>query len=137
MKKKTGIPEKAGGVSRREFGRSAAMALAGGAVAASAGTASGLTLDKLADAARMAQEQADSGLSAQAQAEVEAKMQHIVATYGSRLTEDQKKQLRRTVSYHVRMLEAIRPISTANGDAPATVLELVTDANGASSGKEA
>lgn len=137
MKKKTGISEKARGVSRREFGRSAAMALAGGAVAASAGTASGLTLDKLADAARMAQEQAGSGLSAQAQAEVEAKMQHIVATYGSRLTEDQKKRLRGTVSYHVRMLEAIRPIATANGDAPATVLELVTDANGASSGKEA
>ena len=113
------------------------MALAGGAVAASAGTASGLTLDNLADAALMAQGQADSGLSAQAQAEVEAKMQHIVATYGSRLTEDQKKRLRGTVSYHVRMLEAIRPIATANGDAPATVLEIVADANGASSGKEA
>lgn len=136
MNMKPGNSKEPPGVSRREFGRSAAIALAGGAVAASAGAASGLTLDSLGDAARIAQEQATSGLSAQAQAEVEAKMQHIEATYGSRLSEDQKKRLRGTVTYHVRMLEAIRPVAVANGDAPATVLELVTDANGASSGKE-
>ncbi|HKW89623.1 MAG TPA: hypothetical protein VJN21_12805 [Candidatus Acidoferrales bacterium] len=136
MNEKPGNSKEGRGVSRREFGRNAAIALAGGAVAASAKPASGLTLDSLADAARMAQEQAESGLSAAAQAEVEAKMQHIVAAFGSRLSEDQKKRLRGTVTYHVRMLEAIRPMAVANGDAPATVLELITDANGASLRKE-
>ncbi|HEV2314317.1 MAG TPA: hypothetical protein VGR94_03350 [Candidatus Acidoferrales bacterium] len=71
------------------------------------------------------QTQGEPELSGQAQAEVEAKLQHIFAKYGDRLSDDQKKLMRRTVTSHVRMLEAIRPIPVANGDAPATVLELV------------
>ena len=73
------------------------------------------------------QEQRGPALSQQAQTEVEAKLQRIFAKYGDRLSDDQKKLMRRTVENHVRMLEAIRPIAVTNGDPPATVLKLVTD----------
>jgi hypothetical protein len=136
MKKKSSQTKQPNGVSRREFGRSAAITLAGGALAATASPAPVLALDNLTHAAFSAQEQAASGLSAQTQAEVEAKLQHIFATYGSRLSEDQKKRLRRTVTNHVKMLEAIRSLSVDNNDAPATMLELITDADTRSSRKE-
>lgn len=76
-------------------------------------------------AAPREQQEGMEGMSSKAQAEIEAKLQRIFATYGSRLNEDQRKLMRRTVTYHVRMLEAVRPIVAANGDAPATVLKLV------------
>lgn len=125
MKKKANGERGANGVSRREFGRQAAMTLAGGALAVTAKPVPRLTLDSLPDAALAAQEQAASGLSAQAQAEVEAKLQHVLAAYGSRLSDEQKKRMRQIITNHVRMLETIRPIAVANGDAPATVLKLI------------
>ena len=136
MKKKPNVSEKSGGVSRREFGRCAAIAVAGGALAAAAPPTTARTLASAADSTLSVQEQAASGLSPQALAEVEAKLQHIFATYGDRLSEDQKKLMRRTVTSHVRMLEVIRPFSVANGDSSATVLRLFTDSDAISSGKE-
>ena len=73
------------------------------------------------------QERSGPALSTQAQSEVGAKLQRIFAKYGDRLSDDQKKLMRRTVENHVRMLEVIRPIPVTNGDPPATVLKLVTD----------
>ena len=131
MKKKASGESETKGVSRREFGRQAAITLAGGALAGTAKPVSGLTLNNLPDAAPFAQEQAASGLSPEAQAELEAKLQHVLITYGSRLSDEQKKRMRQIITNHVRMLEAIRPMAVANGDAPATVLELITDAGAA------
>lgn len=125
MKKKPEDLKQPQGVSRREFGRRAAITLAGGALAATASATAVHALGSTAPHALPPQEEGGPELSAQAQAEVEAKLQQILAAYGTRLTEDQKKRIRRTVTNHVRMLEAIRPIAVANGDAPATVLRLL------------
>ncbi len=125
MKEKKAVSAKAGGFGRREFGQRAALALTGAALA---GTHfSGFAhASAITSASGLADQQEDTqGLSSKAQAEIEAKLQHIFATYGSRLNDDQRKLLRRTVTYHVRMLEAVRPIAVANGDPPATVLKLV------------
>ena len=125
MREKKSQLDKTGGFNRREFGQRAALALTGAALAATpaAGLCRELAVDPLA--AALEQDQQASGLSPQAQAEVEAKLQHVLAMYGSRLNDDQKKMMRRTISEHVRMLEAVRPIAVSNGDAPATVLKLV------------
>lgn len=113
------------GFGRREFGQRAALALTGAALAGApfSGVAGGLLA--VSPATLPEQQEDTQGLSTQAQAEIEAKLQHIFTVYGSRLNDDQRKLLRRTVTYHVRMLEAVRPIAVTNGDAPATVLKLV------------
>lgn len=123
--KKTRNLDKAGGVSRREFARRVAFTVAGGTLAAAAVPISSSEAPRARAIAPLLQDEDTSGLSADAQAEVEVKLQHIFAKYGARLSEDQKKLMRRTVMYHARMLEVIRPISVENGDAPATVLKLV------------
>ena len=125
--KKREISRETDGVSRREFGRRVAITLAGGTLAATvlpvrAGAMGDIPLLDLPP-----QEQSGPTLSKQAQSEVDAKLQHIFAKYGDRLSDDQRKLMRRTVENHVRMLEAIRPIPVTNGDPPATVLKLVTD----------
>jgi hypothetical protein len=130
MKKNEDAQLDASGVSRREFGKRTVIGFVGGALAASARPASTSAAAVSAVPPFLPQEQATSGLSSQALAEVEAKVQHVIATYGSRLSDDQKKRLRQIISSHVRMLEAVRPIPTANGDAPATVLKLIRGSNG-------
>lgn len=125
MKKKNSVRVTNNGINRREFGQRAALAFVGAAFAGTPlaglnGSSAVVTPSLLSE-----QGQGESGLSPQAQAEVESKLQHIFATYGSRLNADQKKLMRRTVGYHVRMLEAVRPMPVANGDPPATVLKLV------------
>lgn len=125
MKEKRTVSATGRGFGRREFGQRAALALTGAALVGApfSGVARGLAT--VSPAALPEQQEDAQGLSTKAQAEIESKLQHIFATYGSRLSEDQRKLLRRTVTYHVRMLEAVRPIAVANGDAPATVLKLV------------
>lgn len=121
MKKKNAVSCSAKGFGRREFAQRAALALTGAALA-------GMPLSDFAatTGSGLAKQREDAqGLSANARAEIESKLQHIFATYGSRLNEEQRKLMRRTVVYHVRMLEAVRPITVANGDPPATVLKLV------------
>lgn len=125
MKEKKSRSAGSNGFGRREFGQRAALALTGAALAGTpvAGLSREFAIAPLIDV--LEQDQSESGLSHQAQAEVESKLQHVLATYGSRLNDDQKKMMRRTISEHVRMLEAVRPIAVGNGDAPATVLKLV------------
>lgn len=114
-------------VSRREFARRVALTVAGGTLAAATLPISSKAAPRLPSIAPLLQDEDSSGLSADAQAEVEAKLQNIFAKYGARFSDDQKKLMRRTVTSHVRMLEAIRPIPVANGDTPATVLKLIDD----------
>jgi hypothetical protein len=125
MKKKEAGSAAGGGFGRREFGQRAALVLTGAALAGApfSGITRGLAMPSAPDSAE--QQEDTQGLSTKAQAEIESKLQHIFATYGSRLNDDQKKRMRRIVSEHVRMLEAVRPIAVANGDPPATVLKLV------------
>jgi len=128
-KKNARVPRKSAEVSRREFGRRVAFAVAGSALAATSVIASAEALAGAPSASNLLQEQTELGLPAEAQAEVEAKLQHVFAQYGHLLSDDQKKLMRRTVTSHVKMLEAIRPIPVANSDAPATVLKLVDNEN--------
>lgn len=130
MKKKSArVPSKSVEVSRREFGRRVAFTVAGSALAATRVSASAEAIAGVLPVSSLLQEQAESTLPAEAQAEVEAKVQHVLAQYGHLLSDDQKKLMRRTVTSHVRMLETIRPIPVANSDAPATVLQLVDNEN--------
>lgn len=130
MKKKgERVSPKSTEVSRREFGRRVAFTVAGSALAATSVSASTEAIAGVLPVSILLQEQAESSLPAEAQAEVEAKLQHVLAQYGHLLSDDQKKLMRRTVTSHVRMLEAIRPIPVGNSDAPATVLQLVDDEN--------
>ena len=128
-KKNARVPRKSAEVSRREFGRRVAFTVAGSALAATSVIASAEALAGAPSASNLLQEQTELGLPAEAQAEVEAKLQHVFAQYGHLLSDDQKKLMRRTVTSHVKMLEAIRPIPVANSDAPATVLQLVDNEN--------
>jgi hypothetical protein len=124
-KKSERVPPKSTEVSRREFGRRVAFTVAGSALTATSVSASAEAVARVLPVSSLLQEQTGSALPAEAQAEVEAKLQHVLAQYGHLLSDDQKKLMRRTVTSHVRMLEAIRPIPVANSDAPATVLKLV------------
>lgn len=125
MKENDAQAGKSDGFGRREFGQRAALALTGAAFVGTPLAGLGRDFAGASLSAPFEQDQEGSGLSAQAHAEVEAKVQDVIATYGSRLNEDQKKMIRRTITEHVRMLEAVRPIPVGNGDAPATVLKLV------------
>jgi hypothetical protein len=107
------------GVSRRDFGRGAVLALAG-AAAVPAGI---LSSGEATAAAQQAQTPGD--LSPELLAEIDAKMQNILRKWGDRLSEDQRTRLRSTVTRHVRMLETIRAYPMENGDCPASVLKLV------------
>lgn len=102
------------GLSRRDFGRRAALTLAGGTLA-SAGM--------LGSAASPRVEA--PGLSPGARAEIEAKLQRIFSRYGDRLSDTERKKLHGVVTDHVRMLERIRAVPVHNSDPPAPVLELM------------
>ena len=108
------------GVSRRDFGRGAVLALA-----SAAAVPAGILSSGEAAAQPAQQAQAPGDLSPELLAEIEAKMQNILRRWGDRLSEDQRTRLRSTVTRHVRMLETIRAYPLENGDCPASVLKLV------------
>ena len=95
-------------ISRRGFGRRAALA----ALAPAAATA--------APQARIV----GPPLPASDQAEVDAKFANVVRQYGDRLDEDQRNRVRTVLARHQRMLMHVREFTLENGDAPATGLRL-------------
>jgi hypothetical protein len=103
-------------VSRRQFARDVAAAAAAAAI---------LPASALAPPGEAAAPPEAAGetkpLSAAAQAEVEAKYRAILRRYGSRLTEDQKKDVHRMLVEGQPALEKLRAFPLANGDGPATV----------------
>jgi hypothetical protein len=103
-------------VSRREFAREVAAAAAAAAIY----PASALATPE--EAAAPPQTPGETTpLTAAAQAEVEAKYRAILRRYGSRLTEDQKKDVHRLLVEGQPSLEKLRAFPLANGDEPATV----------------
>jgi len=131
--RKESVRAESGGLSRREFARGATVAAA--AMAAIPGTAGAvLTGTGLAtahdghasgwkDVAASADEKPK--LSAEGQAEVDAKIAEILRRYGDRLSDAQKKDIRRLVREGQEPLETLRKYPLANNDEPATVLHLV------------
>lgn len=65
-------------------------------------------------------------LSPAAQAEVEAKVSSIFRKYGSRLSDEQKADIRRAMAETQEGLEKMRAFALDNGDQPATVFHIET-----------
>jgi hypothetical protein len=95
-------------VSRRRFGRRAALV-------AVAGTFSSSLLDS---------QEAAHTLPAADQAAMDAKYANVIRKYGDRLSPVQRVRARETLVSHQQMLKRIRDFALENGDAPATGLRL-------------
>lgn len=106
-------------ISRRRF------ALAAATTAAAVLLPDGMTL---AQSATPAQSEAEAmkKLSPGARAEVEMKVKEIFRKYGSRLSEEQKTDIRKVMAETQDGLEKMRSFVLANSDQPATVLQLTS-----------
>ena len=69
------------------------------------------------------QETATAKLTPDQRRDVEAKLANIVRKYGERLSEEQRKHLRKILAYNETMLAPIRAFTLENGDPPVTVLK--------------
>ena len=106
------------GISRREFGRRAAIVTAASLVPASA----------LASASAVAeptpqQSSTTPPLSPAGQAEAEARYQNILSLYGDRFSEAQKTDLRRLCFAAQPPLDRLRSFPLDNNDAPSLYLK--------------
>lgn len=106
-------------ISRREFARRAAFVSA----AASLSPAGLFPGEPASTAALPSQTPGGSKLSAESQAEMEARLQAVLAQYGSRLSDDQKSDLRRLATEGQAALDRLRAYSTDNGDGPGLYLK--------------
>jgi len=61
--------------------------------------------------------------------DVDAKLANIIRKYGERLSEEQRKHLRRILAYNETMLAPVRAFALQNGDPPVTVLKLSSGKN--------
>ncbi|MGH9714319.1 MAG: twin-arginine translocation signal domain-containing protein [Candidatus Acidiferrales bacterium] len=113
---------KATAISRRDFARRAAIA------AATAACLPGeLLASHPAAPASPPPQQAEEKLSAESQAEVDAKIQAIFRKYGDRLSDAQKADIRRLVTESQKPLEIMRKFPLDNADQPGNVLKLYPD----------
>jgi hypothetical protein len=72
-------------------------------------------------------------LSAAEQAEVDAKYEAVMGRYGTRLSAEQKKQVRQSLEFDQRRLEPMRAYPLENGDEPATMFGSLPPAEGGES----
>lgn len=106
-------------ISRREFARRAAFVSA----AASLTPANLLSAESAASPVPPPQSSNAPKLSAESQAEVESRIQGILAVYGSRLSDTQKADIRRLVTVGQPALDRLRAFATENGDGPGLYLK--------------
>jgi hypothetical protein len=104
-------------ISRRDFAVSAALATA----AVAALPANLLAQEKPAAEAAKAETPQPPKLSAASQAEVEERYAAILRKYGSRLSEEQKKDVHRNLISQQQGLDQVRAFPLENWDEPATV----------------
>jgi hypothetical protein len=130
---------KAGGITRREFARRAALASAVAAVAPAAISTPATPSNEHANVAaadrrgRLSepssvlapdQQPVDMPkLSPESHAEVEARIQTILSQYGTRFSDAQKADLRRLCSLAQPPLDRLRAYALENGDGPALYLK--------------
>jgi hypothetical protein len=128
LKDANSVGAKSARISRREFGFDAA-------VAATAAAALGVSPSSLLRARRDPdnisptiapgeQETATVKLTPEQSRDVDAKLANIIRKYGERLSEEQRKHLRKILAYNETMLAPIRAFALQNGDPPVTVLKL-------------
>jgi hypothetical protein len=114
-------------ISRREFARRAAIASAVSLVPANV-LSSGAPVSPAPPKASRAQLPDDlPKLSAESQAEAEARHQAILSQFGSRFSEDQKKEMRRLCALSQRSLDHLRAYAVENGDGVALYLKPVVE----------
>lgn len=107
-----------GGISRRQFARRAALLSASASmVPAAAVFGEGL------QAPTQQAAPAHPHLSAEGQAEAEARYQQILSQYGSRFSAEEKASLREMNLVTQESLDKVRAFSLENGDAPALYLK--------------
>ena len=132
------------GISRREFARRAALASAAATIAPAA-LSGGVAGETEETASRFTNRNVNYGvapeaaervaggagqqpantpkLSAESQAEAEARYQAILGQYGKRFSEEQKADLRRLCFVAQPPLDRLRAYALVNGDAPALYLK--------------
>jgi hypothetical protein len=107
-----------GRISRRGFGKSAV----GVALAAAAQPSTVAREDGTPDSSDQQSEGAD--LTPEQIQEVDARFNETMRHYGDRLSEEQRRHIRRILVQNQRMLAPIRGFALANGDEPATTLKI-------------
>ena len=110
---------KRSGISRRQFARRAAVLSAAVSVVPAAGVFS----NPAAIAAGQQPSAPHPNLSTESQTEADARLQQILAQYGSRFTDDEKKFLRQLNLVTQESLDRLRAFPLQNGDSPALYLK--------------
>lgn len=107
------------GISRRQFARKAAL------LSASASVVPAASMFGESFQAPPAPQTAPThpSLSAESQAEAEARYQQILSQYGSRFSAEEKTSLREMNLVTQESLDKVRAFSLQNGDAPALYLK--------------
>jgi len=108
---------KRNGISRRQFARRAALLSASAAIAPAAGAL------VHTGSAVPAQDAAHPSLSSSSQIEADARLQLILAQYGSRFSDDEKSFLQKINVTTQQSLDRVRAYPLENGDAPALYLK--------------
>ena len=103
------------GVTRRQFGKQAAFAGLSAALAATPVAAQ-------ADAAGPSEKETTAA------GDTEARYQQVIRRYGDRLSEEQRKRVRKILAYNEKLLAPIRSFPLDNGQPAATVLKFYEDA---------
>jgi hypothetical protein len=129
IKDANGSVAKSARISRREFGIDAAVAAA---AALAIPPPSLLTARRDPDNISPTivageQETGTVKLTPEQGRDVEAKLANIIRKYGERLSEEQRKHLRKILAYNETMLASIRAFTLQNGDPPVTVLKLSSE----------
>ncbi len=104
------------GVTRRQFGKRAAWA----------GLSAALAVTPVAG---QSQAPPAAGKETGSSAECEARYQAILRRYGERLSEGERKRLRKILAYNEKLLAPIRAFPLENGQPAATVLKFYEDAS--------
>ncbi len=108
-------PQYSPGVTRRQFGRQAAFAGLSAALAVTPATSQ-------SEAARPSDKETN------ASDDIEVRYQQVIRRYGDRLSEEQRKRVRKILAYNEKLLAPIRSFPLENGQPAATVLKFYEDA---------
>ncbi|MGE5204611.1 MAG: twin-arginine translocation signal domain-containing protein [Chlamydiota bacterium] len=106
-------------LTRRQFGKQAACAGLATALAAT-------PVLGQAEAPQTSQKQTAAGENG------ESRYLEIIRRYGERLSEEQRRRLRKILAYNEKLLAPIRAFPLENGQPAATVLKFYDDANAVS-----
>ena len=107
------------GISRRQFARRAALLSASASIA----PATSVFAEPLLTPSAQEAAAAHPNLSAESQAEAEARYQQILSQYGSRFSAEEKASLREMNLVTQESLDKVRAFALQNGDAPALYLK--------------